>query len=575
MSVGCGASGTTYDAAVAELTREHLAELSSALAGDALWLDLADAPQARRTRDELRDQIDGYLLPRLARLQAPLLVVIGGSTGSGKSSLTNALVGEAVTMPGVLRPTTRRPVLVCHPHDRVWFANEDSSAGAELPELSRTTGPADDAVADPDGVRLVVTDRWPAGMAILDSPDIDSVESANHDLAALLLGAADLWLFVTTAVRYADAVPWAYLARAAERAVALAVVVNRIPGGATEAIVGDLRRMLNDHGLSSAALFPIGEGDLDVDAAVVRDWLWGIASSDDERRRVVAQTIDGLVASVPGRVDVVAGGVARQAQAAAALARAADAVWAEAAQRVDTGMDDGIALRHEVLARFSEHVGTSEVMGRIQNGIGRVRDRVAATLRGRPAPAAEVKREVGDTVEDLIVRVADRAALGVVERWEALPGGAQVLGRAPSGIDRARPDLRRDAQQLVLRWQDAVLEMVVDQAGSKVTLARSLSLGINGVAAALMIGVFSQTGGLTGGEAAIAGGAAAASQTVLSAVFGDQVVRDLVRAARRDLIERVAALYETERARFDQLLADLPRPNAADELRRLAAEVAR
>jgi hypothetical protein len=31
---------------------------------------------------------------------------------------------------------------------------------------------------------------------------------ANHDLAALLLGAADLWLFVTTAVRYADAVPW-------------------------------------------------------------------------------------------------------------------------------------------------------------------------------------------------------------------------------------------------------------------------------------------------------------------------------------------------------------------------------
>jgi hypothetical protein len=57
-------------------------------------------------------------------------------------------------------------------------------------------------------LRLVTSEElWP-GLAILDAPDIDSVEIANHDLAAQLLGAADLWLFVTTAARYADAVPW-------------------------------------------------------------------------------------------------------------------------------------------------------------------------------------------------------------------------------------------------------------------------------------------------------------------------------------------------------------------------------
>ena len=49
---------------------------------------------------------------------------------------------------------------------------------------------------------------------MLDTPDIDSVELANHELAGQLLGAADLWLFVTTAARYADAVRWDYLATA-------------------------------------------------------------------------------------------------------------------------------------------------------------------------------------------------------------------------------------------------------------------------------------------------------------------------------------------------------------------------
>ena len=87
----------------------------------------------------LTDQLDDYLLPRLARLDAPLLVVVGGSTGAGKSTLVNSLVQARVSAAGVLRPTTRSPVLVCNPADAAWFRQGDL-----LPGLTRTTEPSDD-----------------------------------------------------------------------------------------------------------------------------------------------------------------------------------------------------------------------------------------------------------------------------------------------------------------------------------------------------------------------------------------------------------------------------------------------
>ena len=55
----------------------------------------------------MRDHITSYVLPRIASLDAPLLVLLLGPTGAGKSSLLNALAGSAVSPSGVLRPTTR------------------------------------------------------------------------------------------------------------------------------------------------------------------------------------------------------------------------------------------------------------------------------------------------------------------------------------------------------------------------------------------------------------------------------------------------------------------------------------
>ena len=108
-----------------------------------------------------------------------------------------------------------------------------------------------------------------------------------------------------------------------------------------------------------------------------------------------------------------------------------------------------------------------------------------------------------------------------------------------------------------------------EQSGDKLTLARTLSTGINGIGVALMVVVFSQTGGVTGTEAAVATGTAAVSQTVLTAVFGEQAVRDLARSAREDLLERLDRLLENDRQRFTDLIEVAEA--GGDDLRAIAA----
>ena len=165
-----------------------LVRLRQALQSATLPLELPGAAEARVSRREMIDQLEDYVIPRAMTIDAPLLAVVGGSTGAGKSTLVNTLVGRPVTQTGVLRPTTRSPVLVHHPDDAEWFGED-----ALLPDLERVHR----ATTDPDALQLVESDTVPAGLAILDAPDIDSVEERNRTLASQLLAAADLWLFVT------------------------------------------------------------------------------------------------------------------------------------------------------------------------------------------------------------------------------------------------------------------------------------------------------------------------------------------------------------------------------------------
>ena len=123
---------------------------------------------------------------------------------------------------------------------------------------------------------------------------------------------------------------------------------------------------------------------------------------------------------------------------------------------------------------------------------------------------------------------------------------------------------------MVRDWQAGLMDLLRRESAGKQTSAKVLSYGVNGVALVLMVGVFAQTGGLTGAEVVIAGGSSAVGQKLVEALLGDQAVRRLTADARSDLERRVDALIDAEAARFDAALAPHRASDHAARLRRLA-----
>ncbi|MEV6867471.1 GTPase domain-containing protein [Streptosporangium subroseum] len=555
-----------------------LRELRQHLDRDLFPLAIGNVETDRRALRELTGQLDDYLIPRLSVIDAPLLAVVGGSTGAGKSTLVNSLVDEDVSEPGVLRPTTLAPTLVTNLADREWFA-----AQHVLPGLPRVTG---SARGEPGTLRVVTSSILPPGLALLDAPDIDSVVTANRELAAQLLAAADLWLFTTTAARYADEVPWGFLRLARERSTALAVILSRVPPEALGVVKKDLARLLEANGLGGTELFEVPELVLPEENArlprsavqPVVDWLTAIAADAQSRADVVRQTLSGALGSLAIRVPALADAVDRQHAGAKELRSMADASYAVGLSSFDEGMQDGSLLRGEVLARWQDFIGTGDLMRSLESRVGRLRDRVVALFTGRPAPESELRVALESGVEALIRSSADSAAERLLDSWSSHPSGRALLGEAGVAtvgrLGRASAELRVKAEAAVRAWQGYVLELVREEGAEKRTTARVTSFGVNGAGLLLMLAVFASTGGLTGIEVGIAGGTSVLSQKLLEAVFGDQAVRTLTVKARVDLRARVAALLGEEATRFTVLLdAVEPPEGAAAALRATARAV--
>jgi hypothetical protein len=538
-----------------QVTIDVLERLRDALRAVDLPLELPEAATRRSARREIVDQLDDYVLPRLRQIEAPLLAVVGGSTGAGKSTLVNSLVGHRVSEPGVLRPTTRSPVLVFNRADARWF-----DAGRILPDLARTGG----ATNDPGALQLVPLDALPPGLAVLDAPDIDSVEHRNRALASQLLAAADLWLFVTSAARYADQVPWEFLRAAAERSTAVAIVLDRVPAGAEAEVSQHLRQMLAARGLERSPLFTVPETDVDGDgllpAAAVREirvWLDDLASDSNARAAIVRQTLEGAIRSAGTRAGEVAAAHAAQVDAAARLRADADHAYDAAVAEVAKASADGSLLRGEVLARWQEFVGTGELLRSLETRVGWVRDRVSGWFQGKPAQVDRVAVAVESGLESLLVEHAESAAEQASWSWTSVPAGRQLLDTGAGDVGRASREFRGRAERAVRDWQQGVLDLVRTEGADKRSTARFLAFGVNGLSVALMIVVFAHTAGITGAEAGIAGGSAVLGQKLLEAVFGDQAVRRLAEHARKDLEVRVKELYAEEAARYHRLLDGL------------------
>ena len=562
---------------------------------------------ARTLLAAMARQLDDYILPRSASVDNPLTIVVGGSTGAGKSTLVNTLLGEPLTQSGAIRPTTRHPVLLHRAEDEAALSPERF-----LPTLPRTRTSGMNAGSqalpglDPKIARALIpitTSALPQGIALIDAPDIDSVSEENRTLAKELLSAADLWLFVTTANRYADAVPWELLHEAAARSIAIAVVLNRVPEGDEEAIENDLRRMLDEAGIHAVLIHTVTEQPRDasgmlapVSLAPLTLWIRELGADAPARAAIARQTLAGAVETLAGNLQLLAAEQARQQAAHHSLATIVAEEYEDALTTIDGALSDGSLLRGEVLSRWHDFVGTGDFFRSLDSTIGRLRDRVGSALRGQPAAAQKVEDALESGIHAVVLDAAARASENTRTRWRASRAGRSLLARmdAPQAVSvapqtvSAAPEQNAEAKgevqsaedifsaavaEQIRLWQGSVLEMIREEGADKRKRARFLSLGVNAAAVMLMVAAFSLTGGITGIEAGIAGGSGVVGTKLLESIFGEDAVRRMATRARTDLLERMADLLTEHAQPFTAVLEETDPQADAEDIHRAAEQV--
>ena len=542
----------------------EVVRLHGALQAAPLPLDLPGAPALRETRAQIIAQLEDYVIPRLMTIEAPLLTVVGGSTGAGKSTLVNSLVGHRVTTPGVLRPTTRSPVLVHHPDEGHWFGPERL-----LPQLQRVSEPT----VDQSSIQLVATDAVPRGIAILDAPDVDSVDERNRELAGQLLAAADLWIFVTSAARYSDQVPWDYLKQAVDRSTAVAMVLDRTAADAVPTVSAHLARMMSARGLKDSPLFGVPEGEVDEQGllpadhvADIRGWLEALADDPSARRGVVNQTVSGAVRTVTRKAFPIADAASAQVDAVGDLLALADRTYDAVEVELVTAAADGTLLRGDLLARWQEFVGSGELVRSLEAKVGFVRERLVNAIRGKPQQAERVGVAVEMALENLVLDHAERAAQQTAALWSANEHGDALMRVVTDDLTRAGRGLRPRAANEARAWQGELQEIVKDGSSDVRATARFLALGVRGLAVALAV--------VTVSEQAPPGSSAQTvelGRRLLETVVGPAATAEMVAAARTSLRNRLDQLLAGERVRFFGPVQQWElKPEAPDQLRQAA-----
>ncbi|OEJ32040.1 dynamin family protein [Streptomyces subrutilus] len=487
---------------------DALSALRDRVASVRLPLPLPGAPRARQTRAELLAQLDDYLVPRLKAPEAPMLAVVGGSTGAGKSTLVNSLVGRQVSEAGVLRPTTRTPVLVCHPDDHHWFAGM-----RVLPDLMRVWVPPgeEEPAPAPRGrdrspghgqatheMRIETVSTLPRGLALLDAPDIDSLVVENRTLAAQLICAADVWVMVTTASRYADAVPWHLLRTAKQYKATLVIVLDRVPHQVLAEVSRQHGALLTRAGLGEVPRFTVpelpesagGGGLLPASAvAPLYAWLAHHAQDPAARQYAVGRTALGALDSLGRRMPELASAVAAQHAAAVRLTSAVEDAFKREGRRVRNRLDQGAVLAGDALTRWRGYpLDTSadelldslaeSLAALLQCAVAAADERIADAWRREPAagavPLPTPDREAGERIGMAVRRwrrVLEELAEEEVAALDRQPAPdpdavAALLVAALLGGKRARPAGEKLAErigaQAALRLRDRGGELVGD-----------------------------------------------------------------------------------------------------------------
>ncbi|MEX0796815.1 MAG: dynamin family protein [Acidimicrobiia bacterium] len=222
------------------LVQDVADDLEELLEPDGGWID----PALEEDLDRIVATVRNYLQPRLANRGAPFNVVFAGPTGSGKSTIINSIAGRTISPSGSIRPTTTKPLV---------FSDSRRSGTVDLGDVQFDIALGDVAFLN--------------DVALIDTPDIDSTNAANHRSALGVLAAADVVVFVASALRYADLVPWEILRSVTERGIPVIHVLNRITPESPGAVIDFRRRLraakitprivtISEHRLGNERLLP-------------------------------------------------------------------------------------------------------------------------------------------------------------------------------------------------------------------------------------------------------------------------------------------------------------------------------
>jgi GTPase SAR1 family protein len=361
------------------------------------------------------------LLERASRRRelSPGSTVVGvfGATGSGKSSLVNALVGADVARTHVRRPTTSEALAV------TW----DAEGAADLLDWLEVR----ERVVREDPI-----DPRARQLALLDLPDFDSIKAGNRAIAERLAAQVDALVWVVDPQKYADDVLHAqFITPHARHSEVTLIVLNQtdlLAAADVPAVVESLKQIVDRDGIPKAKV---------------------IAAS--------ARTGAGVDAVRKAIGDLAAARSARDARLAADVAALADRVEAPGeARRLDARAtahlveEVGVAAGADIVARAvaaSYRKRTAQATGwpvvswiarlradpltRLGLGPARAGKAPAVHRTSLPPPNAAAKARVSIAVREF----TDTAAAGLTETWRsALRSDAETaLATLPEALDFA------------------------------------------------------------------------------------------------------------------------------------------